>query len=187
MGDLYMTKTSDPTLHALASHCPTLRRIDLSTSASDSEGEGYGVWEGTEERLFTDVGITALARGCRKLEWLNVHMCCKLSDKAIIAIAQHCEGLGFLDMSGGDMTFSSEAHEAEKVGRPIPHKYMRFTDASIVTLQAGCPNLYELNIARCPSILNNAKILEGLRVSHPRLEVCTTRGRRKSCLELLSQ
>jgi len=156
-------------------NCPKLRRIDLSTSASDAEGEGYGVWqEHLQPRLFTDEGVAALAQGCRHLEWLNVHMCLQLTDKAMFAIAECCKQLGYLDMSGGNMEYSRHEHEAGQSG---------FTDASMLALKSGCPGLRRLNVAHCPLI--GLACLEDLKASCPGLTICTTRTRRESCLELL--
>jgi hypothetical protein len=182
--DLYMTETTDATLVALAANCPELRRIDLSTSVSDGEGEGYGVWEDhVQPRLFTDEGVVALAQGCRHLEWLNVHMCLHLTDKAILVLADLCKRLRYLDMSGGNMFRSKQYYESELSGLPVSNLGTNFTDASMLALNAGCLELCRLNVAYCPCI--GSKCLEDLKAKHPGLTICTTRTKRESCLELL--
>mmetsp|Transcript_96324 Transcript_96324/g.242670 ORF Transcript_96324/g.242670 Transcript_96324/m.242670 type:complete len:1035 (+) Transcript_96324:213-3317(+) len=181
--DLYMTETSDLTLFALAATCPGLRRLDISTSASDVEGEGYLCPRDAEARTFTDEGLAALARGCHRLEWLNIHMCLRLTDKAIAALADHCRQLSYLDMSGANMDEGYQAFLVSKGAKPKPQMVGQYTDTSMLALKAACPALRRLNVASCPNICSSS--LSDLQASRPGLEVQTTRIGRESCLELL--
>merc|ERR1711924_71840 len=109
---------------------------------------------------------------------MGIHMCLQLTDKAILALADYCKQLIYLDMSGGNMEYSIQEN-----GLPTPHEVTAFTDASMLALKVGGLKLRRLNVAYCPCI--SSKGLEDLQASCPGLTISTSRTRRESCFELL--
>eukprot|EP00811_Abedinium_folium_P009110 NODE_1841_length_2359_cov_21.197133.p1 GENE.NODE_1841_length_2359_cov_21.197133~~NODE_1841_length_2359_cov_21.197133.p1 ORF type:complete len:563 (-),score=14.07 NODE_1841_length_2359_cov_21.197133:362-2050(-) len=158
--NLSLTATSDATLSALGANCPALKCLDLSACTGDFDGHagGYGVGDRNFEFAagrYTDEGVAALVRGCRILECLDLHRCCQLTDRALVAIAENCEELRFLDISGADRIPTEDRSYMPRTGA-ASERPMLFTETAVQTLAAGCPKLSYLCVAFCPGIPGDA-------------------------------
>lgn len=113
MLDLHMcTKLTDRSLEALAEHCTKLVRLDLSGVCKEFSCLCFGYHHemAPQTPLYTDHGIEALAIGCRELRSLNLHVCDRLTDRALEALGEHCINLEDLDISGTDQVFLRTAN-----------------------------------------------------------------------------
>ncbi|XP_077863039.1 uncharacterized protein LOC144345570 [Saccoglossus kowalevskii] len=92
------SKIADDSLRQIATHCPYLQYISL-----------YGCYR------ITDKGMEYLVKGCKDLRYLNIELVrtyqSKLSDLALVDIAENCQNLEYLNIRGG-VQFSRKATKA---------------------------------------------------------------------------
>eukprot|EP01018_Ginkgo_biloba_P027466 Gb_34902 [translate_table: standard] len=130
----------------------------------------------------TDLGISAVANGCRKLRKVHLDNCKlrRIGDVGILSIATKCPQLQEIVLMGIDTTavslnaFASNCPELERmalcnseaVGDPelscIAAKFMALkklcikncpiSDEGLETIASGCPNLLKLKVKRCKGV-----------------------------------
>lgn len=85
----------DEAVEALARNCPELKSVRLAWCV------GVG-----------DRGMMALAscRATRKLEWLDITACRRISDAGVMAITEHCQRLRKLSVSAVRRVTDTAAH-----------------------------------------------------------------------------
>ena len=85
--ELWHARLSDETLIALANNCPLLSILDVQSCDPDQ-------YEG--DTALTDAFLIAVAERCPLLKELNVGFCSGISSAGIVAIARHCPLLEIL-------------------------------------------------------------------------------------------
>ena len=144
--DLHMcTKLTDRSLKALAEHCNKLETLDLSGVCIEFQRWG----DGPQTPLYTDDGITSLAMACQGLRSLNLHVCNRLTDRALEALAVYCTKLEDLDLSGTDQVVPEIARREVCDGRLFGKRLvghdggvtMMFTDQAVAALVQQCSGL----------------------------------------------
>lgn len=97
-----------------------------------------------------DEGITTLAQLCPNLTKLNLR-CCDLTDSGVAAVAR--PSLKILSVAGcsnlTNAAIVAVAHGCPNLIRLIVGQCTRITDAAIAAVAHGCPNLEELDVVGC--------------------------------------
>ena len=84
------------------------------------------------DRVVTNLGLKAVARGCPSLKSLSLWNIATISDEGIIEIANGCQQLEKLDLC----------------------KCPTISDQALIAVAKNCPNLMELSLESCPNIGN---------------------------------
>ena len=132
----------DATLEALGAHCGELRGLKL--------------WAVEE---VTCAGVRALARGCHRLEAVDLRACEELDksmarsgEGCLVALAEACPELRELRLKPngnvGDATLSALGAHCPRL-ETLDASGAHCTDNGLRALAAGCPQLRELFVAGC--------------------------------------
>ena len=88
-------------------------------------------------RRMTDKAITTTAESCTSsLRYLNLTLCTRLTDKALICVSINCSALFYLNL----------------------RSCRNFTDKAIVGIAMGCPNLRRINCSGCDALSDVAVV-----------------------------
>ncbi|XP_031488093.1 EIN3-binding F-box protein 2-like [Nymphaea colorata] len=110
-----------------------VRLAAISIGTVKLGGLGKLLIRGTDAtRGVTDVGLSAIARGCPSLKVLSIWDVPSISDASLCEIAQGCHQLEKLDLSHCPM----------------------ITDRGLVAIAENCPNLSSLTLESCPRVRN---------------------------------
>jgi len=148
---------SNVSLTIVASNCPNLQKLGCLGSGISDVGlaalaQGCKQLEHLQIRgEFTHEGVVAIARGCRLLKTLYLASLSTIEDPALVALGQHCPLLR--SFSGGrgwnritDAALTALAHGCPQLEEvELPHAAL-ITDASANALAQGCPNLDTINL-----------------------------------------
>ncbi|GBG77388.1 hypothetical protein CBR_g23719 [Chara braunii] len=121
----------DGGLTAIGSFCRDLVELKLSADPIDVNPDGVDI-EFTTASDVTDVGLSALARGCRHLEVLEISECPNLTGASFRAIAQGCPKLRGLALDPGNH-----------------HRFNPNWNKGLICLASHCPSLTSLSISKC--------------------------------------
>jgi hypothetical protein len=134
------TLLTDTSLAALGTHCAKLESVLLVCIENESDAGHCGI---------TDVGVTALVKGCGDLTELSlVDGIVAVSDEGLQAIAAHCPKLRVCRMG-------------------TPFEPLCYTDVGVASLAQGCPRLETISFAG-PTHLTDAS-LDAIATWCPRL------------------
>lgn len=99
----------------------------------------------------TDRGLLAIAEGCKRLSFLNLHNCTEITDASVAEVAANNPKLKLLNCSGCVKITSKSACA---IGRNCPEltslnlsRCLLITDKGIKTIAHGCRNLQAVNLA----------------------------------------
>ena len=148
---------SDVGVNSLAQHCPHLHSLYLAyTKVTDMGLTRLG--EGScralkfidlgELDLITDTGLRKLAKGCPRLEDVNLEGCTKITDVGIASLAHNCVGLHTLYLSQTQVTDTGLASLGEgcKALRRISLDYLDISEEGILKLAEGCSMLERVGL-----------------------------------------
>ena len=139
--DVSVTAATPNVFHALARHCPKLRRLNCSRTAVDDDALG------------------ALAEGCTNLEALVASACCAISDDGLRFLGQTwCGTLVELHLTGCQVGDDGLVCLVRACGRleNLSISNTHATDETIIELAACCPSLRVLNAQGCCAVGNAA-------------------------------
>ena len=126
---------TDACLVAMAANCSHLHSINVA------------------DNDITDVGVSALAEGCRGLKSITLAKCKYLTDVSLIAISQGCPDLLSIDISNNpNMTNTGVASLVDGCPKlesfDLSHCFFMW-ERSVVTVARGCPSLTNINFDGC--------------------------------------
>ena len=139
-------KMSNVSLIIVASNCSNLQKLTFSSGTFGSHG-------------IDDVGLAALAQGCKQLEHLQIlseslafYRNRKLTHEGVVAVARSCRLLKTLCLSAGDVEDPALLALGQycPLLRSLSFHGSGITDAAVAALVRGCPQLevVELPYAR---------------------------------------
>eukprot|EP00899_Mesostigma_viride_P015910 jgi/Mesvir1/2431/Mv22164-RA.2 len=147
------------TLHALARHCPDLRRLDVwnrpwSVERSGPGRRGQQLREAWKRIRVKNDGLAAVLRNCLRLEVLNLSDCEGMSDAAIRVAGGSCKNLRELSLRDlrGSFTDQGLSAMAPSLGALEVLQALEcdaVTDVSIVALAQHCPRLKNVCVFKC--------------------------------------
>lgn len=130
-------------------HCPDLRRLDISSRNQNWDHPPRAPRSIFSVSRVTDVGLTAVAEGCKRLEGLLMrHLYgeqAAVTDAGIVLVAAACPNLSLLDLSGCKQRVTSVALRA--IGQHCPRlSSLSVEDCAIdpgglSAIAGGCPEL----------------------------------------------
>jgi len=128
---------NDKTMKAVGNHCHHLKKLNL-----------------TGCKLISDVGILELTKGCGRLEELHMPRTAlffKITDVALLTLADRAPGLTKLDISGNELItdvgmdwLSSGCHALQDLNIK---DLFKVTDAGLRCLAEGCVDLINLSLS----------------------------------------
>lgn len=99
-----------------------------------------------------DRGLIAIAEGCKRIVFLNLFNCDRVTDVSIIAIAQSCKHLTIVNLAGCQL----------------------LTSKAIVAIGKNCHELISINISRCTLVSDKA--VQALAKGCSHLQACNLAG-----------
>ena len=104
----------------------------------------------------TDVGITALATGCGRLQTINIGGCRLVTDAGVTALSHECGQLQSIDLTGcekvteaGVRALSAGCGQLRSINLECCYKV---TDAGVTALSAGCGQLQRIDLSYCQEV-----------------------------------
>ncbi|OVA17218.1 Leucine-rich repeat [Macleaya cordata] len=126
---------TDEGLIHVGMHCPKLIELDLYRSAA-----------------ITDLGIAAIANGCRMLEMINIAYSKDITDSSLISLSK-CSRLSILEMRGcpciSSMGLSAIAVGCKQLTRLDIKSCFNINDSGMVRLAHFSKNLKQINLSYC--------------------------------------
>ena len=187
LGMVGMTHLNKETILMLTEHCKELRSLSLSdcnlpvrTIAALSGFVNLDELD-ISQNNFSDVGLTEMARGCRKLEKIkmavDIHNDTQITDDGVNALVENCPRLSefvccpcpwLRDASLLALSGCTNLHLAVLQECPI-------TDVGIAALVKGCPNLSVLDISHCDFVSDEglSNILKLEKLMHLDITCCS--------------
>jgi hypothetical protein len=134
---------SNSSLVSLSKHCAGLLSLNVQANRT----------------TFTDVGIEALAQGCKSLKIVNIPSC-SVTSKGVLLLASNCSSLHTLDLAFCDFVTESgflQVIRHFKAIRSLSLSGNQFvTDAVIYALAAHCKQCRELEFSYCSKITDQS-------------------------------
>ncbi|CAH8585765.1 unnamed protein product [Schistosoma rodhaini] len=124
----------------------------------------------------TDIGLSAIARVCNKLEKLDLEDCALVTDSTLAQLAVHCPRLNTLVLSHCDqVTDEGIARLAEGLCGPDQLQTLAMdncpllTDAALEHLGSNCRKLRQLDLYDCQLITKQG--INSLELHYPQLQI----------------
>ena len=143
---------TDAGMVQIGRQCPDLRHLDISSRNQNWDHPAPGVRAG--DTRVTDVGLTAVAEGCKRLEGLVVRHLrgerAAVTDAGIALVAAVCPNLSLLDLSGCQRQVTGTALRA--VGQHCSRLRSLSVEGCMIdpdglrAVAGGCPELSYLRI-----------------------------------------
>lgn len=110
----------------------------------------------------TDAAVIALAQGCPKLLSLNLRNCSRITSRGIIALTQGCSQLLSLNLHGcekiTDVAVIALSQGCPELSSLDLEWCIKITDAAVIALSQGCPRLSFLNLTFCQLLTDESVI-----------------------------
>ena len=123
MRNCNITNGADTDVSVRMHGCPHLKHIDLSRTSSV-------VCDTSNILCFTDIGVLAIAQGCRHLSTINLDGWYNISDIGVSAIAEGCHHLTSISLGS----------------------CLSISDLGISAIAQGCPDLISISLYGCEGI-----------------------------------
>ena len=132
---------TDKGLVSLANYCTGIRELSVSDCISVGDSGCKFLMKKCHDLRYislakcsiTDDTVKCIAKYCKKIRYLNLHMCHSVGDEGVAKVAQSCEKIRALDVG-----------KCEKI-----------TDTSLNFISVNCPHLRRLNIKGCERITDS--------------------------------
>jgi hypothetical protein len=135
---------NDAVVLALASHCPQLTKLRI------------------KGKKVTDIAVVALARGCRKLNHVDMHYSVQLTDESVLALAEHCTDLTTFALDGMRHVTDTSVTVLARNCRKLQYVHLaaspHLTDASVLALAENSCDLRSLDVCRSHQIREPALV-----------------------------
>jgi F-box and leucine-rich repeat protein 2/20 len=158
-GESFDSKITDESFVVVGQKCSTL--VDISIAYNDVTDIGIAALARGCRRLrsfsanrcpsISTDGMMALSRGCRMLRTIYLADCRRISDGCLFRISEGCTKLTSFTLSSNDLVtnagISHIARGCEKLTSITMNDCSQIDDTALIAIGSNCPNLIEISIS----------------------------------------